>query len=107
MPTDRQSLQQIDRAPAPPSRMLPVLIQLMLYGKGGPHYLSSDQVSLFEYHRWKENLRILDVEEIKPVPYAQLSNPFMEPLIGTIRGELLKHGLFWNAADLKRKLAHF
>ena len=62
---------------------------------------------LFEFHRCKSNLRILDIEKGKTVPYAPLSHPFVERLIGTIRGELLDHLLFWNAADLERKLADF
>ena len=53
------------------------------------------------------NLRILDVEEIKTVPYAPLSHPFVERLIGTIRREFLDHVLFWNGRDLERKLAEF
>ncbi len=76
-------------------------------GKGAPRYLSSDHDPLFEYHRWKANLRILDIEEIKTVPYAPLSHPFVERLIGSIRGEFLDHTLFWNALDLERKLADF
>ena len=76
-------------------------------GKGEPRYLSSDHDPLFEYHRWKANLRILDIEEIKTVPYAPLSHPFVERLIGTIRREYLDHLLFWNVADLEKKLAEF
>ncbi len=76
-------------------------------GKGVPRHLSSDHDPLFEYHRWKANLRILDVEEIKTVPYALLSHPFVERLIGTIRGELFDRTLFLNAQDLERKLAEF
>ena len=34
---------------------------------GTPKYLSTDHDSLFKFHRWKANLRILDVEEIKTV----------------------------------------
>jgi hypothetical protein len=37
-----------------------------------------------QFHRWRANLRVLDVEEIKTVPYAPLSHPFVERLIGTI-----------------------
>lgn len=29
---------------------------------------------LFEFHRWKANLRILDVTEIKTVPHVPLSH---------------------------------
>src|SRR5262245_41847415 len=51
--------------------------------------------------------RILDVQEIKTVPYAPLSHPFVERLIGTIRCECLDHTLFWTTADLERKLLDF
>ena len=72
-----------------------------------PKYLSSDNDPLFRYHRWKANLRILDVEEIKSVPYQPLSHPFVERLIGTVRRELLDQTFFWNASDLEQKLAVF
>ena len=75
--------------------------------KGVPKYLSSDNDPLFLYHRWQANLRILDVDEIKTVPYTPLSHPFVERLIGTIRREYLDHTLFWNACDLERKLDEF
>src|SRR4029450_8606092 len=38
-----------------------------------PRHLSSDHDPLFEFHRWKANLRILDVTEIKTVPEVPLS----------------------------------
>jgi transposase InsO family protein len=75
--------------------------------QGIPHYLSSDNHPLFLYHRWQANLRILDVKEIKSIPYVPLSHPFVERLIGTIRREYLDHVLFWNASDLERKLENF
>ncbi len=75
--------------------------------QGEPRYLSSDHDLLFEYHPWKTNLRILDVEEIKTVPNAPLSHPFVARLIGTIRREYLDQVFFWNAVDLERKLAEF
>jgi len=75
--------------------------------RGIPRYLSSDNDPLFQYHRWKANLRILDVEEIKSIPYIPVSHPFVERLIGTIRREYLDHTLFWNASDLERKLREF
>ena len=76
-------------------------------GMGIPTYLSTDHDPLFEYHRWQANLRILDVEEIKTVPYTPVSHPFVERLIGTIRSEFLDHVLFWNTRDLDRKLDEF
>jgi hypothetical protein len=39
------------------------------------------------------NLRILNMKEIKTVPYAPLSHPFVERLIGTIRRECLDRTL--------------
>jgi putative transposase len=53
------------------------------------------------------NLRILDVKEIKTVPCAPLSHPFVERLIGTVRRECLDRVLFWTAADLEMKLLEF
>jgi putative transposase len=72
-----------------------------------PRHLSSDHDPLFEFHRWKANLRILDVTEIKTVPEVPLSHPFVERLVGTIRRELLDQIPFWSAGDLERKLLHF
>jgi transposase InsO family protein len=72
-----------------------------------PKYLSSDHDRLFEFHRWQANLRVLDVEAIKTVPYAPRSHPFVERLIGTIRREYLDRTVFWTAADLERKLSDF
>jgi putative transposase len=43
-----------------------------------PQHLSSDHDPLFEFHRWKANLRILGVSEIKTVPHVPLSHPFVE-----------------------------
>jgi hypothetical protein len=37
-------------------------------GSVPPAYLSSDNDPLFEFHRWKANLRILEVEEIEKRP---------------------------------------
>lgn len=69
-----------------------------------PRYLSSDNDPLFEYHRWKAHMRVLDIEEVKSVPYVPLSHPFVERLIGSIRRELLDQVFFWNSSDLQRKL---
>jgi hypothetical protein len=72
-----------------------------------PRHLSTDHDSLFEAHRWTANLRNLEIDEIKTVPHAPLSHPFVERLIGTMRRECLDHVLFWNGRDLERKLAEF
>lgn len=72
-----------------------------------PTSLSSDHDPLFEFHRWKANLSILEIQEIKTVPHVPLSHPFVERLIGTIRREFLDHVPFWTNADLERKLESF
>jgi transposase InsO family protein len=74
---------------------------------GAPRYLSSDHDPLFRYHRWQANLRVLDIQEVKSLPYAPFSHPFVERLIGTLRREYLDHIFFWNVADLERKLTDF
>jgi len=76
-------------------------------GQSPPMRISTDHDPLFRFHRWLANLRILDVEEIKSVPYAPMSHPFIERLIGTIRREYLEHTFFWNSIDLRRKLERF
>ena len=75
--------------------------------RGAPHYLSSDNDPLFRYHRWRANLRILEIQKTESVPYVPFSHPFIERLIGTIRREFLDHALFWNTHDLDNKLANF
>jgi len=72
-----------------------------------PRRASTDHDPLFRFHRWLANLRVLEIEEIKSVPYAPVSHPFVERLIGTIRREYLDQTFFWNAADLARKLDEF
>ncbi len=76
-------------------------------GQGAPRHLSTDHDPLFEEHRWHAHLRVLEIDEIKTVPYVPMSHPFVERLIGTMRREFLDHMLFWNARDLERKLADF
>ena len=59
-----------------------------------PTYLNSDHDPLFEYHRWKANLRILGVKVVKTVPCVPLSRPFVERLVGTVRREYLEQTPF-------------
>lgn len=88
----------------------PVLCRMLnqaIWGKCRPQYLSSDNDPLFTFHRWRANLRILGIEEIKSIPYVPISHPFIERLIGTVRREYLDQVLFWHASDLERKLNTF
>jgi len=72
--------------------------------QGIPLYLHSDNDLLFQYHQWLANLRILEITEIKTIPYVPLSHPFVERLIGTIRREYLDRIFFWNISNLEQKL---
>jgi putative transposase len=70
-------------------------------------YWTYDHDPLYRFHQWQANLRVLEVTEIKTVPYVPISHPFVERLIGTIRREYLDRILFWTAADLESKLLDF
>ena len=72
-----------------------------------PRYLSSDNDPIFRFHRWRANLRILDIEEIKSFPYTPISHPYVERMIGSVRRELLDQTFFWNDQDLARKLTSY
>ena len=76
-------------------------------GETAPKYLSSDHDPLYRFHRWRANLRLLEITEIKTIPYVPLSHPFIERLIGTVRRECLDKTLFWNDRDLELKLFNF
>ena len=76
-------------------------------GQLPPQHLSTDNDPLFRFHRWLANLRVLEIDEVKSVPYAPISHPFVERLIGTIRREYLDRVFFWSGADLTRKLDEF
>ena len=92
---------------SPDGPMVCRMLRDIIPGSAAPTYLSSDHDPLFEYHRWKANLRILQVKEIKTAPFVPISHPFVERLIGTVRREYLDQTPFWNARDLERKLDSF
>jgi transposase InsO family protein len=73
------------------------MLNRAIAGERLPKHLSTDHDPLFRFHRWLANLRVLEIDEIKSVPYAPVSHPFVERLIGTIRREYLDRMFFWNA----------
>jgi len=79
----------------------------IISGKHFPKYLSGDNDPLFQFHRWRANLRILDIDEIKTVPYVPISHPFVERLIKSIRNELTDRILFYRSSDLQYKLEQY
>ena len=78
-----------------------------IVGQPLPKHVSTDHDPLFRFHRWLANLRVIEVDQIKSVPYVPVSHPFVERLIGTLRREYLDRLFFWNALDLERKLQAF
>jgi len=83
------------------------MFQRAIRGQRSPKYLSCDHDPLYRFHQRQANLRVLEVTEIKTVPYVPLSHPFVERLIGTVRREYLDRTLFWTTADLETKLFDF
>jgi putative transposase len=84
--------------------------RMFIYATSGqalPKRLSTDHDPLFRFHRWLANLGVLEIDEIKSIPYLPVSHPFVERLIRTIRREYLDRMFFWNAVDLARKLGDF
>jgi putative transposase len=46
--------------------------------RGMPKYVSSDDDPLYRFHQRQAKLRILEVTEIKTIPYVPQSHPFVE-----------------------------
>ena len=76
-------------------------------GGGTPRDLSSDHDPPFEFHRWKADLRIFEVTEVKAVPYAPLSQPVVKRLIATIRREFLDPRAFLDCSRPGEEAAEF
>ena len=83
------------------------MFNLAIARRNMPRHLSSDHDPLFRFQRWRANLRILEIDEIKTMPSTPRSHAFVERLIGTIRREYLDQTLFWNQGDLERKLDNY
>ena len=83
------------------------MFQRAIRGQSLPKYLSTDNDPLYRFHQWQANLRVLEVLEIKTVPYVPLSHPFVERLVGSLRRECLDRTLLWTTADLEGKLRAF
>jgi transposase InsO family protein len=72
-----------------------------------PKRLSTDNAPLYQFSQWQANLRILEIENIKSIPYTPISHPYIERLIQTVRLEFLDKLIIWNQGDLLRKLNCF
>src|SRR2546425_872755 len=58
------------------------MFQQAIRGQSLPKYLSTDNDPLYRFHQWQANLRVLEVTEIKTLPYVPLSHPFIQRVIG-------------------------
>jgi hypothetical protein len=67
-----------------------------------PKNLSSDNDPLFRFGRWRANLRVLEVDEIKAVPSVPCSHPFVERLMAQL-GESTGSGPFLERVGLDAK----
>jgi putative transposase len=54
------------------------MFQRAIRGHSLPKYLSLDPDPLYRFRQWQANLRVLEVAEIKTIPYVPLSHPFVE-----------------------------
>ena len=68
-----------------------------------PKYLSTDNDPLHRFHQWLANLRVLEVTEIKTVPYTPLSIRLSSGSL-SLRRKCLARTLFWTTTDLEAKL---
>jgi hypothetical protein len=46
------------------------MIHRAIRGQTTPNYLSTDNDPLYRFHQWQADLRVLEVTEIKTVPYV-------------------------------------
>ena len=83
------------------------LFNQAISGQGLPVRLSLDNDPLFQFQRWRVNLRILGIEAVQTVPLVPGSHPFVERLIRSIREEYLDQVFYWNLRDVERKLSEF
>ena len=83
------------------------MFNLITAGSSMPKYLSSDNDPLFLFHRFKSNLHILEISELKPAPSTPTSHSFIARVIGTTSSEYLDQLYCLNVVDLLPKLDGF
>ena len=67
----------VNKAPKDSPTLCGVFNQI-IFNKNMPHYISTDNDPLFQFHRWKANLRILEIEEVKSIPLTPASHPYVD-----------------------------
>ena len=81
-------------------------------GQSSPNYLTTDNDPLYRFPQWQANLRVLEVAELKTVPYVPLSLYPIRLWSGSSRpyaenAWTPRYSLFWTAIDLEGKLLDF
>jgi transposase InsO family protein len=61
------------------------MFQRAIRGQTTPNYLSTDNDPLYRFHQWQANLRVLEVAEIKTVPYVPLSQDYASHCTSWVR----------------------
>ena len=59
------------------------MLRHIILSSAPPIQSSSDQDPLFECQRWKANLRILGVKEVKTIPHVPLFHPWLSHRVGS------------------------
>lgn len=53
------------------------LLNQILGGRSPPARISTDHDPIFKHHRWQATLRVLDIDEVKTVPYTPQSQDYV------------------------------
>jgi putative transposase len=80
------------------------MLQHAIQRQSLPKCLSTDNDPLYRFHQWQANLRVLEVTEIKTVPYVPTSHPVSGAPCGNPTSRMPGPTLFWTTADLEAKL---
>ena len=71
-----------------------------------PHYLLRDRDSIYS-EQFRRRVKSLGIEEVVTAPRSAWQSPYVERLIGSIRGECLYHVIVVNERHLRRILRSY
>ena len=57
------------------------MFQRAIRGQALPKYFSTDNDPLYRFQQWQVNLRVLEVMEIKTIPYVRYRIPLLSGLL--------------------------
>jgi len=82
------------------------LFLMLFYGRSIHSVFFFASITLIKQHNLYY-FGLLDIKEIKTIPFTPISHPLIERLIGTIRREYIDQLFFWNENDLQQKLDRY